>query len=73
MSKIGNGSILNKSKVSHRQIPHSRIDDEEIIFKKYELGRKLGQVNWEFSTVLFWLIYLFNFIFIREALVLFMN
>ncbi len=45
MSKIGNGNILNKSKVSHRQIPHSRIDDEEIIFKKYELGRKLGQVN----------------------------
>ena len=45
MFKIGNGNSLNNSKVNHRQIPHSRIDDEEIIFKKYELGRKLGQVN----------------------------
>jgi hypothetical protein len=27
-----------------RQIPHYRIDDEDVIFKKYELGKKLGQV-----------------------------
>jgi serine/threonine protein kinase len=25
------------------QINHSRIDDEEVIYKKYDLGRKLGQ------------------------------
>ena len=42
MFKLGNG---NNSKANHRQIPHSRIDDEEIIFKKYELGRKLGHVK----------------------------
>ena len=45
MYKIGNGNNSNHSKVNHRQIPHSRIDDEEIIFKKYDLGRKLGQVD----------------------------
>lgn len=28
-----------------RQTPHHRIDDEEEIFRKYDLGRKLGQVN----------------------------
>ena len=28
-----------------RQISHSRIDDEDEIYKKYELGKKLGQVN----------------------------
>ena len=42
MFKLGNGNI---PKAHHRQISHSRIDDEEIIFKKYELGRKLGQVK----------------------------
>ena len=28
-----------------RQIHHSRIEDEEIIYKKYDQGRKLGQVR----------------------------
>jgi hypothetical protein len=42
MFKIGNNS--NSNFKSNRQIPHSRIDDEESIFKKYELGKKLGQV-----------------------------
>lgn len=27
-----------------RNVAHSRIEDEEIIYKKYELGQKLGQV-----------------------------
>jgi hypothetical protein len=27
-----------------RHMPHYRIEDEEDIFKKYELGKKLGQV-----------------------------
>lgn len=44
------------SKLSHasngalqRQIPHSRIDDEDIIFKKYELMELLGKGS--FGTV----------------------
>lgn len=41
MFKLGNSSSSNFK--SNRQIPHSRIDDEEQIYKKYELGRKLGQ------------------------------
>jgi serine/threonine protein kinase len=44
------------SKLSHasngtlqRQIPHSRIDDEEIIYRKYELMELLGRGS--FGTV----------------------
>jgi hypothetical protein len=44
MFKLGNNSSNNLKSLS-RQIPHSRIDDEDMIFKKYELGRKLGQVK----------------------------
>ena len=29
-----------------RNVAHSRIDDEDTIFKKFELGRKLGQVRY---------------------------
>jgi hypothetical protein len=43
MIKLGNHSMSN-SRVN-RIIPHSRIDDEDVIYKRYELGRKLGQVR----------------------------
>lgn len=44
MYKIGNASnSANSKSKTNRDIAHSRIDDEEIIYKKYELGRKLGQ------------------------------
>ena len=44
MFKLGNNSC-NNLRSNPRQIPHSRIDDEDMIFKKYELGKKLGQVK----------------------------
>jgi hypothetical protein len=38
-------SIFNNGPNNHqRNVAHCRIDDEEVIFKKYELGKKLGQV-----------------------------
>ena len=40
--------MIRHSVNTSRQIPHHRIDDEETIFKKYELGRKLGQVSFFF-------------------------
>ncbi|CAF0710394.1 unnamed protein product [Brachionus calyciflorus] len=44
MYKYPNNSNSNlKANGSIRQISHSRIEDEELIYKKYELGRKLGQ------------------------------
>lgn len=52
MYKFGNNSSGNfKSSFNNsntnttRQIPHSRIEDEDSIYKKYELGKKLGQVS----------------------------
>lgn len=33
----------SSSNLNNRQISHKKIDDEEIIYKKYEIGRKLGQ------------------------------
>ena len=41
-NKLASNSNSNTN--STRQIPHHRIDEEETIYKKYELGRKLGQV-----------------------------
>lgn len=38
-------SNSNHNNVSHRQIVHSRIENEEMIFIKYELGKKIGQVS----------------------------
>ena len=35
----------NNSNCQQRNVPHIRIEDEETIFKKYELGKKLGQVK----------------------------
>lgn len=46
MYKFGNNnsnSSFNKAIGAVRQIPHSRIEDEDFIYKKYELGKKLGQ------------------------------
>ncbi len=38
---------MNKLATNHttRQITHHRIEDEDTIYKKYELGKKLGQVS----------------------------
>lgn len=33
----------SSNSINNRQISHKKIDDEDIIFKKYEIGRKLGQ------------------------------
>lgn len=40
-NKLASNSSSNTNSI--RQIPHHRIDEEETIYKKYELGRKLGQ------------------------------
>lgn len=39
----GHRTSRSTSNVNNRQISHKKIDDEDIIFKKYEIGRKLGQ------------------------------
>lgn len=39
-SKSRNSSISNQM---NRQISHRKIEDEDEIYKKYEIGRKLGQ------------------------------
>ena len=41
----GHRTSRSTSNVNNRQISHKKIDDEDIIFKKYEIGRKLGQVK----------------------------
>lgn len=45
---INNSNSNFKANGSTRQIPHSRIEDEDDIYKKYELGKKLGQVFYFF-------------------------
>jgi serine/threonine protein kinase len=43
---FGTGSAKCKRSlqaVSSRQISHKKIEDDAVIYKKYELGRKLGQ------------------------------
>ena len=51
--------LSNHNPTSHRNVAHCRIEDEDAISKKYEIGRKLGQVseelnkcNFSFSSVL---------------------
>ena len=42
MNRLASNSNSNCN--SARQVPHHRIDDEETITKKYDFGKKLGQV-----------------------------
>lgn len=51
MSKITN--LTNA-----RHIAHHRIEDEDVIYKKYELGRKLGQVKINFLFFFFYFFYI---------------
>lgn len=39
----GHRNNRSNSNINNRQISHKKIDDEDIIYKKYEIGRKLGQ------------------------------
>ena len=54
MYKFSNNNSNNNFKAngSTRQIPHFRIDDEDDIYKKYELGKKLGQVYYYFVYII---------------------
>lgn len=46
MYKFGNNNSNSNFRANGlaRNVAHSRIEDEETIYKKYELGQKLGQV-----------------------------
>jgi hypothetical protein len=68
-NKLASNSSSNTNSI--KQIPpHHRIDEEETIYKKYELGRKLGQVY----IICQFKIYLsFKTLNFRVALVLFMK
>lgn len=41
--RLSHHNSRSSSNINHRQISHKKIDDEDIIYKKYEIGRKLGQ------------------------------
>jgi hypothetical protein len=38
-------SLSNNNNSQNRNVSHNRIEDEDVIFKKYEIGKKLGQVS----------------------------
>lgn len=46
MYRFGNNNSNSNFRANglSRNVVHSRIEDEEAIYKKYELGQKLGQV-----------------------------
>ena len=46
MSSSYAGNLNNSTSTSTRPgIPHFRVDDEEVVLKKFEIGKKLGQVS----------------------------
>jgi hypothetical protein len=46
MIKLSPNSVTASSKFqSSRQIPHFRMENDDPLFEKYELGKKLGQVR----------------------------
>lgn len=44
-SGLHNGHSKQQQHHQKRHVGHFRIEDEDIIYKKYEMGKKLGQVR----------------------------